>query len=413
MASGRKAWKVLAAYSWKDDVLRHAKLVQDIKNIYATKYEQHLMFPFEVRAILGDFFTMPGKAPDGHRGNDILDLSPAVKVPKQAAIAILFVKMEEVLESLPARHLDQEDFDVICSWMERCRVWKTKEVSSEKLYNEVLSKRNKETKLVKGHMSTVDRLVKEDEWSSSKGGRDAQPTGGDDAREATEDIDPRSATHGFSDERRRKQQATPEGFLKRSTLWEDPKPHRAATKARESGESFDPVIQSLDRLKKMDADLDRMMDTTTKEDESITHYVSGLLTYSKLLLIVFAITSVIAGISGDGFAIMINAFPCIILGTLGIVLAVFTPRAAIMMMADVLSIVTAIFFYPLYVFLRWTIYDTDPGAPLNRAVMWAIVVVAILLFIQAMYMTSLFSLRQRIFSRKGAILVPQARVAET
>jgi hypothetical protein len=110
MASAKKAWKVAPSYSWKDDVLRHAKLVQDLRTIYSTKYEQQLMFPFEVRAILGDSFSTPGKTADGHRGNDILDLSPAVKAPKQASVAILFFKMEEVLESLPSGSLDKGEF---------------------------------------------------------------------------------------------------------------------------------------------------------------------------------------------------------------------------------------------------------------------------------------------------------------
>jgi hypothetical protein len=417
--AAKKAWKVIPAYSWKEDVLRHAKLVQDIRRIYDTKYEQSLMFPYEARAILGDFFTLPGKTPDGHRGNDILDLSPAVKAPKQASIAILFVKMEEVVESLPMGSLEQAEFDVICGWMEKCKVWKTKESHSERLYNEILSKRAKETKLVKGHMSTVDRLVRGDE-ASLRGGPDVQPTPGDDMREATEDIE-RRPPPSLGDERRRKQQAASEGFLYRSSPTATqknspqlyPKPHKVSYKAGEGGEPFDPVIQTVDKLKKMDADLDRMLETAVKEDESITHYISGLLTYSKILLIVFAVSSIIAGISGDGFAIMINSFPCIILGTLGIVLAVFTPRVSIMLIACVLSIITAVFFYPLYTVLRWTIYDTDPSAPLNRAVLWITVALAILLFIQAMYMTSLFSLRQRIFSRKGAIIMPQATVVDT
>jgi len=84
-----------------------------------------------------------------------------------------------------------------------------------------------------------------------------------------------------------------------------------------------------------------------------------------------------------------------------------------MMPSVVLSIIFAVVLYPLYVVLRWTIYDTDPTAPLNNAVLWIIVAIEVVMFILAMYMNSLVSLRQRIFIRKGAILRPQEKHVET
>lgn len=406
MASAKKSWKLLPSYSWKDDVLRHAKLVQQIKDIYRVKYEQQLMFPYEVRAILGDFFTLPGKKPDGSRGNDIMDLSPAVKCAKQAAIAILFTKMEEVLETLPQGSLEADEFEVICAWMDRCKLWKTKDTTASKLYDEIITKRTRETRLVKGHMSTIEKIVQLDE----AGEKGHQPLLIDDMKEATEKIDPQPRLLQEVEERRKRQieNSLFRNVPKSATFSKTPK----AQPANPDGEQFDPVMQTLDRLKKTDADLDRMVETIEKENESISHYVDGLLTYSKILLVMYLISVVIAGMSGDGFAIMINFVPCVTLGSLGIVMALFTPKIA-MMPSVVLSIIFAVVLYPLYVVLRWTIYDTDPTAPLNRAVLWIIVAIEVVMFILAMYMNSLVSLRQRIFIRKGAILRPQERHVET
>lgn len=399
--SSSSKWVVLPTYSW-EEVIKDAVLVSRLKDLYSkrTRTSKEVLFPWEVRCLLGDVFTLPGRETGGSGkvGSNLLDLPVAARKPIPAVISQVVFRVKDVIERAPPSTLDQANVDVALVWLNVWTYAKAQEAKCTELHSEMLQKRLAENKIVKERKAQIEAVLSQSE------GR--QPSSDSTiSAQLTEPIAPAAAPAS----KKPIQPTTPlsRSNVKKTVIYAQPKTVRyaqnqlpiandASSRILGSGDvQEDTATAVLDKLRKTAASLCRIEKVIDSEEENVVHHAKTLGLFARGLIAVFIASSLIAGISGDGFSIMINFFTAGVIACLGVVAVAVMGKVSIVYFT-ILAMIVAIFLYPIYLALRVTLYNNDPEAPINRWVIAMTIVIEALLFLIAVYSASITGTRQRV-----------------
>ena len=410
--------RICPAYSWSTVVLKDAFLANRLEELYSKKRPNSsaVLFPWAVRTFLGDFLSPPGINDAGQAGSNMLDLSPTVRSPKKLVIMVLLSRLEELLNRHKPTEADAALVEEVAAWMDRCRHLSKDERKCNDIYDEILAKRNLERKYVNERVQMIARVT---ESGPSGGlGNDApspphsaevepvEMVGGRQPAGAPPSVPHRKVT-SFGEApaapaAKRRQETHPQQPQHRGA--EVSAPHAPPQPSQSYAIAEDPVSATIDRLRKVNNDLERMEETIDREEESISHFQAALMTFSRVLFVVGLALILLSGVSGDGYGILIAFLPLVLVSVTGHWIALY-PETTKMMPLSVVCFITFLL-YTLYTVLRWTIYDNDPAAPLNRQVLWFTLAFDALILVVTKYVHSILSIRQRVLLRQGNIRYP-------
>jgi len=414
-------WVVLPAYPWSA-VLKDALLVSKLKDLYNRPSRSMTVaaFPWPVRLLLGDQFSAPGREKSSRRqGTNILEMSSTVRDPKQAAVNVVILRCQECAQ-LSAGSTDQDDMRIVRSWLNSWMVHKSNSSKCELLYDEMLAKRTRESSIVRDRREVTERIVRE-----SMGPDAAAATA--DPLEA--DVEPAVTTSASTPSRlaaipkarpiaplppRRVLPIVKPSYGKQGYTSDeddgDEEEERDGEGAAEIEENM--VSTAIDELKIEDANLTRLAEVVDLEDKGSIHFSKDLAKFSKALLVMYLISALLCGISGDGWEIMINFFAAGVMGVWGMYVALH-PGGLSLTLFTITAMLDGLFLYPLHVILRATIFDNDPEAYLNGNVIASVVLIELVLFLIVVYSVSFLGIAQRVSTTLKMLLPPpQVNVAK-
>lgn len=408
-----KSWLVLPAYQWTL-IQKDAMLMDQLKSVY-NKPSRSLsvsLFTWPVRKLLADVFSMPGREKATQRqGTNILEMSAIVRDPKQAAVNIVFLKCQELFKSEGTLRLeDEQERRIVRDWINSWLSHKSNPTKCELLYNEMITKRSREAELVRERRSSVEKIVRE-----AMGPNAAEP-------QTESSIEPIAVSPSRS-------AAATAATSPMTTGGKHPPAKKAVNIARQklnvtehypssdedetddvkdrvnskTAVEEDSTTTAMDELRIAHSNLCRLEEIVDLEKKGSLHFAKSLGKFSRSLIYAYLISVLLCTISGDGWEIMINFFAAGVLGIWGITVSLKADRVSITLFT-ITVLVVALFLYPLHIILRATVFNNDPDAAFNGLVIASTVIIELMLFLTAVYATSLLGIAQRVKSTLKMLL---------